>query len=54
MLSVGRSTVLCADELLIFIRPLMSDELFSSDEGTLKPVGVAIVARKGAYASAYG
>ena len=35
---VGKSTVLCADELLIFI----SDELSSSDGGTENPVGFAI------------
>ena len=42
LLAAGRSIVLCADELLIFIRPLMSDELFSSDGDTLNPVGFAI------------
>ena len=36
--AVGKSTVLCADELLMFI----SDELSSSDGGTENPVGLAI------------
>ena len=36
--AVGKSTVLCADELLMFI----SDELSSSDGGAENPVGLAI------------
>ena len=36
--AAGKRTVLCADELLMFI----SDELSSSDGGTLNPVGLAI------------
>ncbi len=38
LFAAGKRTVLCADELLIFI----SDELSSSDGGTLNPVGFAI------------
>ena len=34
--------VLGAEELLMFIRPDMSDELSISEGGTLKPVGFAI------------
>ena len=36
-----------AEELLMFIRPDMSDELSTPEGGTLKPVGFAIPSAKG-------